>query len=59
MSSSKLKFSLPGFWGFGKLGNYNLACVSIFCILGGFASTTLIKRLGCNVCLIIGALGDA
>lgn len=45
--------------GFGSLGNYNLAFLSIFCVAGGFLSTTLIKKFGINVCLIIGALGIA
>ena len=43
--------------GFGSLGNYNLACLSIFCVAGGFLSTTLIKKCGINACLIMGALG--
>jgi hypothetical protein len=43
--------------GFGALGNYNLAALSIFCVAGGFLSTTLIKKCGINICLIIGSLG--
>ncbi|CDW80279.1 major facilitator superfamily protein [Stylonychia lemnae] len=45
--------------GFGPLGNYNLAVLSIFCVLGGFLSTTMIKRLGINITLVIGTIGIA
>lgn len=45
--------------GFGALGNYNLAAVSIFCVFGGFLSTTFIKKFGINISLVISALGIA
>jgi len=42
--------------GFGALGYYNLAVLSLFCIIGGFLSTTMIKRLGINITLVIATL---
>eukprot|EP00347_Sterkiella_histriomuscorum_P022843 403336943 len=45
--------------GFGPLGNYNLAALSIFCVVGGFLSTTIIKKFGINISLVISAIGIA
>lgn len=45
--------------GFGKLGFYNLALVSIFCALGGLFSTSITSKIGNNVSLFLGAIFDA
>lgn len=45
--------------GFNSLGNYNLAALSIFCVFGGFLSTSFIKKLGINISLVISVLGIA
>ncbi|CDW71070.1 major facilitator superfamily protein [Stylonychia lemnae] len=44
--------------GFGKLGFYNLALVSIFCSIGGLFSTSINAKLGVNVSLFLGAIFD-
>eukprot|EP00347_Sterkiella_histriomuscorum_P015929 403355148 len=44
--------------GFGKLGFYNLAFVSIFCALGGLFSTSITTKIGVNVSLSLGAIFD-
>ena len=45
--------------GFGKLGFYNLALISITCGIGCLTSTTLLMKLGWKACLIIGAVCNA
>jgi len=45
--------------GFGKLGFYNLALISIFCGVGALFSTSITNRIGVNMSLFIGAAVDA
>ena len=44
--------------GFGKLGFYNLALVSIFCAIGSLFSTSITSKIGVNVSLFLGAIFD-
>ena len=57
-STQNLQAKLMNDNGFGHLGNYNLACVSVMCIFGSFMSTTIIKKLGVKWALVLGAIGD-
>ena len=45
--------------GFGKLGFYNLALISIFCTAGGLFSTSITSKIGTNKSLFLGAIFDA
>lgn len=45
--------------GFGKLGFYNLALISLFCALGGLLSTSVTSKIGTNVSLFLGAIMNA
>lgn len=45
--------------GYGSLGFYNLALISISCGFGCLVSATILKKIGAKACLIIGALSNA